>query len=100
VHSVDGLIAFAVIYGFFGGGVQSLFPAALSSLTKDLSKAGVRIGMVFSIVGIASLIGPPIAGALIQKREGGYLYAQLFGGVSMMLGAGLVLCASLVVKRS
>ncbi|KAI9375883.1 major facilitator superfamily domain-containing protein [Aspergillus egyptiacus] len=95
VTSDASIIAFAVVYGFFGGGVQSLFPSALASLTDEPSKAGVRIGMIFSIVSIASLTGPPIAGALIDKHEGRYLYAQLFGGTSMVLG-----CIMLIAARS
>lgn len=53
VHSSGGLIGFAVIYGLFAAGIQSLFPATLSSLTTDLKKAGVRMGMVFSLVSFA-----------------------------------------------
>ncbi|KAJ6002516.1 hypothetical protein N7451_005063 [Penicillium sp. IBT 35674x] len=94
INSYGGLIAFVVVYGFFGGGVQSLFPSALASLTDEPSKAGVRIGMIFSIVSIASLTGPPIAGALIDIHGGQYLYAQLFGGTSMVLG-----CLLLIVAR-
>ncbi|KGO75742.1 Major facilitator superfamily domain, general substrate transporter [Penicillium italicum] len=94
IKSYGGLVAFVVVYGFFGGGVQSLFPSALASLTDEPSKAGVRIGMIFSIVSIASLTGPPIAGALIDIHGGHYLYAQLFGGTSMVLG-----CLLLIVAR-
>ncbi|KAJ5556284.1 hypothetical protein N7494_000199 [Penicillium frequentans] len=94
INSYGGLIAFVVVYGFFGGGVQSLFPSALASLTDEPSKAGVHIGMIFSIVSIASLTGPPIAGALIDIHGGQYLYAQLFGGTSMVLG-----CLLLIVAR-
>lgn len=93
VHSLDGLIGFVVVYGFFGGGVQSLFPSALPSLTTDLGKVGVRIGMIFSIVSIASLTGPPIAGALIDAKGGQYLGAQLFGGTSMILGTLFLITA-------
>lgn len=93
VSSLAGLVVFTAIYGFFGGGVQSLFPSALSSLTTDLSKAGTRIGMVFSIVSVATLTGPPLAGVLISRDHGGYLYAQLFGGTSMILGSLLLVGA-------
>lgn len=93
VHSLGGLYAFVAVYGTFGGGVQSLFPSALPSLTTDLSKVGVRIGMIFSIVSIASLTGPPIAGALIDTNGGKYLGAQLFGGTSMLLGTTLIIAA-------
>lgn len=87
VTSRSGLVAFSVLYGLFGAGIQSLFPATLSSLTTDLKKAGIRIGMVFTVCSIASLTGPPLAGALIQKRGGDYLYAQMFAGSALVAGS-------------
>lgn len=42
VHNPGGLYAWAIFYGISGGSVQSLFPAALSSLTTDLRKQGER----------------------------------------------------------
>ncbi|KAI9841662.1 MAG: hypothetical protein M1837_000456 [Sclerophora amabilis] len=90
VRNVGGLTAFAIFYGLFAAGIQSLFPATLSSLTTDLKKAGVRMGMVFSIVAFACLTGPPLAGALIERRDGGYLYAQVFAG-SVLMGGCLIL---------
>jgi len=98
VNSKGGLVGFAVIYGLFAAGIQSLFPATLSSLTTDLKKAGVRMGMVFSVVSFASLTGPPIAGALIQGKRGGYLYAQMFTGSVLMAGC-MILLASRVAKK-
>lgn len=98
VTSKGGLVGFAVIYGLFASGIQSLFPATLASLTSDLKKAGVRMGMVFSVVGFACLTGPPLAGALIQSRQGSYLYAQIFAG-SVMMGGCITLMASRVSKN-
>ncbi|KAK2757881.1 hypothetical protein FQN54_004287 [Arachnomyces sp. PD_36] len=97
VHDIDGLYAFAVIYGLSAAGVQSLFPATLSSLTTDLKKTGVRMGMVMSIVGCSSLMGSPIAGALIDSKNGDYLYAQIFAGVVMFAGS-MILVAARVIK--
>lgn len=93
IDSVSGMWVFVAIFGYFGAGVQSLLPASLSSLTEDLSKMGVRTGMVFTIVGFASLSGPPIAGQLIVQRDGNYLGAQLFGGTTMIGGALFMLAA-------
>jgi hypothetical protein len=47
VQSREDLYAWAVVYGIFGAAIQSLFPAVLSSLTTDLRKSGVRMGMIF-----------------------------------------------------
>ena len=70
----------------FGATVQGIFPAALSSLTTDLSKAGSRMGLVFSIVSFATLTGPPLGGFLIAKDDGQYHYACAFVGTSLLLG--------------
>ncbi|KAF2703404.1 MFS general substrate transporter, partial [Pleomassaria siparia CBS 279.74] len=86
VKTEKGLYAWAIIYGLCSAGFQGLFPSALSSLTKDMNKVGVRNGMGFSIVGIASLTGPPIAGALVQRGGGSYLYAQMWGASMILIG--------------
>lgn len=93
VDSLPGLYAFVALFGLPGGGVQSLFPAAVSSLSDDLDTIGARIGMVFTIASPACLSGPPIAGALIQSNHGAYLGAQLFGGLVMAIGFALVAAA-------
>lgn len=93
VDSVAGLYVFAVFYGIFAAGIQALFPSTVASLTIDLSKTGVRLGMVFSCVSFACLTGTPIAGALIQLNDGHYLYAQMFAGSSMIVGSILVMTA-------
>ncbi|KAF2815371.1 MFS general substrate transporter [Mytilinidion resinicola] len=97
ISSVAGVTTFTIFYGFFGAGVQSLLQAALASLNPDPKRAGIRIGMGFSVVGIASLIGSPIGGALIEKAGGAYLYAQVFAG-SMMIAGSVVLVAARVSK--
>lgn len=86
VSSIAGLWAFAVVYGTFAAGIQGLFPAVVSSLTDDPKKAGVRLGMAFSVVSFATLSGPPLGGALIQRDNGKYLYGQMFAGTCMLAG--------------
>jgi hypothetical protein len=46
----------------------------------DLSKMGVRLGMVFSLLEFAFLVGNPLAGALITAENGRYLSAQMYAG--------------------
>jgi predicted MFS family arabinose efflux permease len=87
------LYTFTVFYGIFSAAVQALFPASLASLTSDMKKIGVRMGMVLSIVSFAALTGSPIAGALVSRGNGGYLFAQVFAGVSMFVGTGLLVIA-------
>ncbi|EFR00598.1 hypothetical protein MGYG_03603 [Nannizzia gypsea CBS 118893] len=93
VTSREGLYAWAVVYGILGNALQAMFPATLSSLTTDLQKAGIRMGMIFTIVSFAVLTGPPIAGLLITKDNGRYVYAQAFAASSMLVGL-LLLCGA------
>ncbi|KAK0610654.1 major facilitator superfamily domain-containing protein [Bombardia bombarda] len=100
VTTVPALYVWAVFYGLLGGAIQSLFPAGLSSLTTDLRKAGVRMGMVFTTTSFATLTGPPIAGAIISATDGGGYYgAQAFAGAVMLVGMGFFLAAKVVKGR-
>ena len=64
-----------------------MFPPALANAKQDASKIGVRMGMIFTVMSIGTLCGPPIAGALIDNNHGEYLYAQMFGGSALACGA-------------
>lgn len=55
------------------------------------------MGMGFSVVSFAVLTGPPLAGALIQKNNGNYLYAQMWAGATLLCG-GLTLVAARLAK--
>lgn len=88
-----GLYIFAVLYGIFAASAQSLFPATLASISPDVKKLGTRLGMVLTIISFASLTGPPIAGALLARAGGSYLYVQLFAGLNMVVGTGTIIAA-------
>lgn len=93
IHTIGGLFAFAAVYGSGSAVIQALWPAIIGKCSKvqDLKKAGVRMGMAFTIVSFASLTGPPLAGALIQMADGKYLYANIWAGTSFMVGGVLLL---------
>ena len=101
VNNAAGLYIWSVFYGIAAGGIQSLFPAGLTSLNaRDLSKAGVRMGMVFTLNSIATLTGPPVAGALITADKGRYLGAQIFTAVVLLIGTSFSVCAKLSLGHS
>ena len=93
IHSIGSLFAFAAIYGSGSAVIQALWPAIIGSLSRDgnLKKAGVRMGMAFTIVSFSSLTGPPLAGALIQHNGGSYLYANVWAGTSFFVGGCLLI---------
>jgi MFS family permease len=86
VFNLAGNISFAVLYGFFSGGIVAFAPVVLTSLTEDLSYLGTRLGVLNIFKGIASVVGAPIGGAILQS-SGGYLGMQLFSAFSVLLTA-------------
>ncbi|KAF2021323.1 MFS general substrate transporter [Aaosphaeria arxii CBS 175.79] len=93
VNSMAGLYVYAVVQGFVAASFQGLFPSTLGTLTTDMTKIGVRTGQGFSVIAFANLLGPPIAGALVQRSGGKYLSAQMWSASMILLG-GLVLLAA------
>ena len=93
IKSAAGLYVWVIVYGLVGAGVQGMFPSALASLTTELSKMGIRVGMILSILAFACLTGSPLTGALVERGNGSYLYAQVFGGTSLLAGAMIIVAA-------
>ncbi|KAG2418662.1 hypothetical protein HFD88_001763 [Aspergillus terreus] len=93
VSTQGGLYAFAAVYGVVGGAAQALFPASITTMSPDIKKTGTRVGMILSIVSIATLTGPAIEGALIHRAGGSYLYAQIFAATSILVGAFAAIAA-------
>ncbi|KAK4991776.1 hypothetical protein LTR50_001593 [Elasticomyces elasticus] len=123
--SRGSLTAIACFYGFASAGVQVLYAPTVHSVcltsttsTKPrrsssplvssdaeqaandarIDKMGLKAGGIFTVIGLACLVGTPIGGALIAYREDRglaqpYLGAQLFAGVSLALAACLLLAA-------
>jgi MFS family permease len=104
VHSATGMIPWALAYGYGAGGVSSLLQAGITSLNDEPNKTGIKIGMAFSIVGFASLLGGPVGGELIRigdeirdKGADAYVLMMVFTGSIMMLGCG-ILCIARLAK--
>ncbi|RYP76614.1 hypothetical protein DL771_001683 [Monosporascus sp. 5C6A] len=100
VRRLGGLVAFALLFGFFNGGVTSLPPSAIAVLTPDLSRLGTRMGMTFLFVGSAVLVGTPIAGAILRSySESAWNGLIAYSGVTLIIGAAGYLAAQLAHVR-
>ena len=93
VDSRGGTYAFTIFFGLANGAAQGVFVGSLAQLTPDVRKMGTRFGMVCTIVGFASLAGPPTAGVIIDQSGGSYVWAQVWAGLVLLLG-GAALTAS------
>ncbi|KAI1390740.1 MFS general substrate transporter [Hypoxylon trugodes] len=81
------MYGFVILFGITNSMAQGAFTGALASMTKDPSKMGTRFGMCFTVVSVATVAGPPTAGAIIDYSGGSYLWAQVWAGVVTVLGA-------------
>ena len=102
VHSVAGLVMFAVVYGLIDGyliTVITVMVPVLSPAGAIHETIGTRIGMAWFGFGIGALIGSPIAGALSDTRNGNFTGAQAFGGATLFGGAALLIYPWMVVRR-
>ena len=64
--NVTTVISFVCLYGFSSGIFISVTPAVVAQLSPD-DKIGARIGAFFTLAAIATLIGTPIAGTIIDQ---------------------------------
>jgi MFS family permease len=100
VHTLAPLLVIAILYGFFSGALISLPPAAVASMTKDMSTFGARMGLTFAFMAVGSLIMSPVVGAIVQSSGGnGYNGARIWSGVTVLGGLALMGAARVVIAR-
>jgi hypothetical protein len=100
VGTEAGMFGWTAAYGFGAAGVSSLLQAGLTSINDEPAKTGQKIGMAFTVVGFASLVGGPVGGELIRIGEEtriagpeAYVWMMVFTGVIMFAGA-VILCVA------
>jgi MFS family permease len=93
------MILFAVLYGFFSGAIVSLMSAALAQVPKDARNIGTYMGMGMALVSIATLIGPPINGALVT-RFGEFEQSSTMSGVFAVVGGLSVILTKFVAGKT
>ncbi|KAG2747225.1 hypothetical protein P692DRAFT_20875825 [Suillus brevipes Sb2] len=80
----SNIITYSVFYGFFSGNWFALQTSCIAQISK-MEKIGVRMGMAYSLVSFAALVGEPIAGAILARENGSYTGLIVFTGVSSFL---------------
>lgn len=93
IRTRAAMYVFAVVYGLATGATQGIFVGSLVSLTKDLSKTGTRFGMVCTFLAFATLAGPPIGGAFIQRDGGSFVSAQVWAASAILVGSLTLIAA-------
>ncbi|RHZ51855.1 hypothetical protein CDV55_101939 [Aspergillus turcosus] len=99
--TLPGFIVWACYWGFLSG-VLVTAPTAIighPALCPDPNYLGTRMGMMWGISSLGSLVGTPIAGALVDLSDADFLSAQVFAGCLMVGGVMLQLWPVLVVMK-
>ncbi|HZT65326.1 MAG TPA: MFS transporter [Acidimicrobiales bacterium] len=81
------LIVFALVFGLGYGGFIALSPAVAAELFGVRGLGGV-LGVLYSGAGLGALVGPPLAGLVIDVT-GSYEWAV---GAGLILSAGALVC--------
>lgn len=97
VHSQGALLVFCVLYGCFSGSFVSLTGPVLVCLSPHVGVIGTRMGMCFTILSIALLVGTPISGAILDAS--GANPTWIFSGC-LTLAGGIILAIARMAKTS
>ncbi|KAI1176576.1 putative MFS monocarboxylate transporter [Nemania sp. FL0916] len=94
VYNSAGLIVFTVFFGFFSGAFLTLPFSSVVKLSPNLQVVGVRLGMSSAAVGLGSLVGTPVGGAVLER---GWTALQAFGG-SVLLFSSILIAFARIAK--
>ncbi|KAK2022583.1 hypothetical protein LX32DRAFT_602575, partial [Colletotrichum zoysiae] len=84
-----GIVTISILYPFFSSLVISLYFPAVCALDPHVGSTGIRLGIACLPVGVISLIGTPIAQALVG--QGGYWWRGIaFAGAAELVSAMLL----------
>jgi len=96
-HNLLGTMWFAALYGVFSGAFIAINTTCLAQISK-MNKIGTRIGMLYALLSFPSLVGGPIAGALLTREKGSYTGLIVFVGVSQLLAAAIIMIVKLMIN--
>ncbi|KAL2126378.1 hypothetical protein VTI74DRAFT_1088 [Chaetomium olivicolor] len=96
--STAGLVVYSIGFGFSSGTIISGASAALSICTDDFQKLGTYMGTGIALASMASLIGPPVNGVLLD-RYGGFLQVSILSGVICLFGGFMALATKATTRQ-
>ncbi|VUC22398.1 unnamed protein product [Clonostachys rosea] len=81
-ETTTAIVVFVAILGFCSGAILSGGPIALTVCIKDPKSSGMYMGLGMAMASVAALVGPPIAGALVDNY-GFKEVSHLSGGMTL-----------------
>ncbi|KAK5190624.1 hypothetical protein LTR99_003460 [Exophiala xenobiotica] len=101
IESRAAFVVWCVMWGFVAG-VLVTAPTSIVAhplLSPSLDVVGTRLGMSWSAASIGTVIGPPIAGVLVDVASGNFVHGQVFGGVVMAAGTACLIWPLIAIER-
>ncbi|WVF72075.1 hypothetical protein IAT40_006887 [Kwoniella sp. CBS 6097] len=89
--AVVGLVS----YGFASGAWITLVAASTGAISPT-REFGMRLGMLWSLTSIPTLIGPVICGLLVTSEGGTFKHAGIFVGVTHIIGAVITILPRII----
>lgn len=77
------MMVYGIVYGFFAGGVISLFPTVVAEL-YGIKRIGSVIGILYTGTAFGNLLAAPIAGFLYDGTHNYYASISLAGGLLLI----------------
>lgn len=98
VRTPTDLYVWSAFWGFCSAGLVTLPAAVFPTLCPDLRRLGTRTGMSWGLGSFSSLIGSPIAAAMLTqtpsnghaRSRSDFLGPQLWAGCSLLAGSGII----------
>jgi len=98
-HTAASIIVFSSIYGLCIGAFVSLLPAHVASISP-IEKFGARLGSIYMLVAISTLVGTPTAGAFVKTTDQSHFNNLIvFTGVLIVVGGVLLALAGVAARR-
>lgn len=99
--TLPSMIAFAVLYGLFSGGLLPLGSACVAKITpsSQMNSIGFRIGFMMMLCSVSAFGGGPLSGYLLESQgDQGWMAAFFMSGMTTITGG--VLLFAILLERS
>lgn len=97
--TLSTMIAFALLFGLFSGGLIPLGSACVAQTTPDMGHIGLRIGFMMAFASFGALSGGPASGA-IKDATGSWFAVHAFSASITLLGSLMLLGVRLWWQQS
>ncbi|KAI0664176.1 MFS general substrate transporter [Cubamyces menziesii] len=99
-RNAGSIIAFAALYGLFSGAFVSLLATYIATISPR-EQYGARLGSVYMLIAVATLVGPPTGGAILKETDEKHFNRLIiFCGVICTAGTVVLAMAGVVGSKT